>query len=202
MNGIAAGIRSAEVPIDYLNLSLSDVRRELDVLARDAQSAFGGLDERRLNWRPSDTQWSVAQCLEHVLNANREMIQAMDAALDPSRRRSVWQRLPVMPGLFGRALIRSQMPETTRKFKAPATATPASSSLDAGIFERFVEQQRAAVARVRRHDPGVASSTVMVSPFVSFIAYTVLDGWRLIVTHERRHFEQARRVTQSPGFPT
>jgi hypothetical protein len=41
----------------------------------------------------------------------------------------------------------------------------------------------------------------MVSPFVAFITYSVLDGCRLIVTHERRHFEQARRVTQEPGFP-
>jgi hypothetical protein len=29
----------------------------------------------------------------------------------------------------------------------------------------------------------------------------VLDGCRLIVTHERRHFEQARRVTREPRFP-
>ena len=43
---------------------------------------------------------------------------------------------------------------------------------------------------------------IMVSPFVSFITYSVLDGCRLIVTHERRHFEQARRVTQAPGFPS
>ena len=41
----------------------------------------------------------------------------------------------------------------------------------------------------------------MVSPFVAFITYTVLDGWRVIVAHGRRHLEQARRVTQSPGFP-
>jgi hypothetical protein len=43
---------------------------------------------------------------------------------------------------------------------------------------------------------------IMVSPFVSFITYSVLDGCRLIVTHERRHLEQARRVTQAPEFPS
>jgi hypothetical protein len=41
----------------------------------------------------------------------------------------------------------------------------------------------------------------MVSPFVAFITYSVLDGCRLLVAHERRHFEQARRVTREPGFP-
>jgi hypothetical protein len=29
----------------------------------------------------------------------------------------------------------------------------------------------------------------------------VLDGCRLMVAHDRRHMEQARRVMQMPGFP-
>jgi len=41
----------------------------------------------------------------------------------------------------------------------------------------------------------------MVSPFVRFITYSVLDGCRLMAAHDRRHFEQARRVTQTAGFP-
>ncbi len=47
-----------------------------------------------------------------------------------------------------------------------------------------------------------ARRIIMVSPFVSFITYSVLDGCRLIVAHERRHFEQARRVTREPEFPS
>ena len=37
----------------------------------------------------------------------------------------------------------------------------------------------------------------MTSPFVHFITCRVLDGWRLMVAHNRRHFEQARRVMLS-----
>ena len=183
------------MPTDYLRLSLPAVSAELEAIAREAHAEFATLDGPRLNWRPSATQWSVAQCLDHLLHANREMLGAMDAALDPARPRSIWQRLPVLPGLFGRALIRSQRPETTKKFTAPQAAQPASSEIPADIVERFVEAQRAMAARVRGIDPETAARTVMVSPFVAFITYTVLDGWRVIVTHERRHLEQARRVT-------
>jgi hypothetical protein len=42
----------------------------------------------------------------------------------------------------------------------------------------------------------------MTSPFIKVITYSVLDGWRLVFAHDRRHLEQARRVTLSPGFPT
>jgi hypothetical protein len=46
-----------------------------------------------------------------------------------------------------------------------------------------------------------SAGVVMVSPFVRVISYTVLDGWRLVVAHDWRHVEQARRVMQAPGFP-
>ena len=42
----------------------------------------------------------------------------------------------------------------------------------------------------------------MTSPFVGFITYSVLDGARLMLAHDHRHIEQARRVTQAPGFPS
>ena len=81
-------------------------------------------------------------------------------------------------------------------------AQPASSAIDPRIIERFVAYQHEAAARVRSLDGRDVARIIMVSPFVSFITYSVLDGCRLIVTHERRHFEQARRVTQKPGYPS
>jgi DinB superfamily len=187
--------------VRYTTLSMADVSAQLAAIAREAHSLFGGFDERQLNWRPDAARWSVGQCFDHLLNANREMFQAIDAATDGSRRPTVWQRLPVLPRVFGPMLIKSQMPEATRKFKAPRKAEPASSAIDPRVVERFVAAQDDAAARVRALDARGVERLIMVSPFASFITYSVLDGCRLIVTHERRHLEQARRVTQAPGFP-
>ena len=186
--------------MNYTTLSLADVEAEFAEMARDAQSVFGALNERQLNWRRDATIWSVAQCFDHLLKINREMFQAIDAAIAGSPPPTLWQRLPVLPRLFGLMLIKSQMPEAKRKFTAPGKAVPASSAIDTRIIERFIAHQHEAAARIRSLD-GRAARTVMVSPFASFITYSVLDGCRLIVTHERRHFEQARRVTQESGFP-
>ncbi|MCA1649401.1 MAG: DinB family protein [Acidobacteria bacterium] len=187
---------------DYTTLSLAEVRTELHAIARDTQCHFGHLDERQLNWRRDSASWSIAQCFDHLLNANREMFRAIDAATDSTRPRTLWQRVPVLPGVFGRMLIRSQMPETTRKFTAPRTATPASSPIDLRIIERFIAHQHEASARVSALEGRDVARVIMVSPFAAFITYSVLDGCRLLVTHERRHFAQARRVTQDTGFPS
>jgi hypothetical protein len=186
--------------MDYTKLSLAEVEGEFPAIARDTQSVFGALDEQQLNWRPDATRWSVAQCFDHLLNANREMFQAIDAAMDGSHPPTVWQRLPILPRVFGSLLINSVTPEAKRKLQAPRKAVPSSSAIDGRIIDRFIAYQPEAAARVRSLDGREPARVIMVSPFASFITYSVLDGCRIIAAHQRRHFEQARRVTQEPGF--
>ena len=187
--------------MDYAALSLAEVRAGLDEVARHTQSTFGGLNAGQLNWRPDATRWSVAQCFEHLLLANRLMFEAADGALNGTAPRTIWQRLPGLPGIFGRMLVRSQAPTNTRRFTASPQARPAASDVAGDIIRRFVEQDRDAMARVHVLDERIAARTIMTSPFIKVITYSVLDGWRLVFAHDRRHIEQARRVTQSPGFP-
>jgi hypothetical protein len=188
--------------MDYTTLSLTEVRTGLEAVAQDTQATFGGFDARQLNWRPDAAQWSVAQCFEHLLTANRLMFQAAEAGLNNARPRTVWQRLPFLPGVLGQMLIRSQSPGAARKFTAPSKAQPATSDIAADIIQRFVEQDREGVARMQTLDERDAARTIMTSPFIKVVTYSVLDGWRLILAHDRRHFEQARRVTLSSGFPS
>lgn len=187
--------------VDYPTLSLTEVRTGLDGLTQETRATFGGFAVAQLNWRPDATRWSVAQCFEHLLTADRLMFQAAEAGLNKARPRTIWERLPFLPGVLGRMLIRSQTPGGARKFKAPPKAQPASSDIAADIIQRFVAQHSEVLAWLQALDERDAARAVMTSPFLKFITYSVLDGWRLMLAHDRRHFEQARRVTLSQGFP-
>ena len=57
--------------MDYSALTLAEVRAGLEEIARDAHTTFGGFEARQLNWRPEPARWSVAQCFDHLLTANR-----------------------------------------------------------------------------------------------------------------------------------
>jgi len=187
--------------MDYTTISLADARAELEAIAADAGAAFGRLDARQINWKADASRWSVAQCLEHLLTANRQMVEMADQALDGTRRRTLWQRLPMLPRLFGRMLVRTQSPDATRRFKAPGKAQPAASALDTAIVGRFVDQQRDLIVKLDASATRDLAGVVMASPFLGVVTYSVLDGWRLIVAHERRHVQQAKRVMATPGFP-
>ena len=186
--------------MNYTGLSFSEVTSALDDVAQDAHATFGRLNTRQLNWRPDTARWSVAQCFQHLVTANGLMLNAArDALENPSR--SVWQRMPLLPSAFGWVMIRSQAPGSTRKFTAPTTAQPTTSDLAGDIIPRFVDQHRGAVEWLQSLDERRARHTIMVSPFVRAVTYSVLDGFRLLFAHDRRHFEQARRVMQSNEFP-
>src|SRR5215210_3371339 len=130
--------------MDYARLPLAEVRTQLEALAREAQDTFGSLDDRQLNWQPNETRWSIGQCFEHLLRANQLMFRAVDDALNEASPRTIWQRVPIWPGLCGRLLIRSQAPTASGKYSAPAAARPATSAVAADVIARFVEQHRGA----------------------------------------------------------
>lgn len=184
---------------DFTRLTPSQLASEFRAIARDAEDVFGGYDARQLNWKPSADGWSVAQCFDHLVKSEAEMSGAIARALDPAAPRTLWQRLPLWPRLFGRMLVTSMSPAATRKFAAPATARPASSHVPADIGARFVACQPTLAAAVEALTPN-QTARVMVSPFMTYVTYSVLDGYRIIAAHQRRHFEQARRVTQTAGF--
>ena len=180
----------------YTTLSLNAVSDALRDIALETRETFGTLDEEQLNWRPDATRWSIAQCFEHLVTGNRLVLEAGQAALAHPRT-SVWQRVPLLPAVWGWMLIRSQGPNSGGKFTAPARATPASR-ISGDIIHRFIEQHRDAEAWTRGLDEDTARRTIMNSPFVKVVAYSVLDALRLLVAHDRRHFEQARRVLLLP----
>jgi hypothetical protein len=196
-------LRHAAAPLtmDYTRLTLAEVRAALHDIARDSQDTFGRLSGEQLNWQPDQARWSVAQCFDHLLTTNALMLQAAGTSLDPSRPRTVWQRLPVLPGMFGRLMIRSLTPSATRKLKAPAAARPVFSEIPEGVVARFADQQREIGTWLETIDAPRAERTIVTSPFIRLITYSVLDACRLIVAHDHRHMQQARRVTAMPGFP-
>jgi hypothetical protein len=186
-------------PMDYTRLSLGDVVTALDDVAREARETFGGLDAKQLNWRPDARAWGVAQCFEHLLTANRLMVTAAQHAL--AHPPTFWQRVPLVPGFLGRQLVRSQAPQTTRKFTTSAAATPSQGAIGPDVITRFAAAHQARATWIQSLDPDTAARAIMTSPFVKIITYSVLDGCRLMAAHDRRHFEQARRVMQAAGFP-
>jgi DinB superfamily len=187
--------------MDYAGLELAEVLDEADAIAADANTLFGHLNAQQINWKPSPDQWSVAQCLEHLIKINREYYPQFDQIIKGEKETTLWQSMPVLPSLFGRMMVKALSPNFNQKLKALQIAHPTTSAIDPQIVNRFVEHQRELMAKFRAMERLDLAKIVITSPFAKALTYSVLDTGRLLVAHERRHFAQAQRVMEPSGFP-
>lgn len=183
-------------------MTLPQILEEADAIIRDAQSTFGRLSATQLNWKPSADQWSVAQCLQHLIATNHELTSIFDAAIKGTRRTTFLERLPILPSLWGKVMVKVIGPGGKQKYKALPRVTPAESAIDPQIVAQFTAHQQEVIGKMTLLQKLHPEKIVMTSPFASFITYTLLDACRIIVLHERRHFAQAERVMATAGFPS
>ena len=184
-----------------MNNDVGSLVKQIDTIAVDTERVFGSLSPTQLNWNPSAERWSVGQCFDHLINSNRGYLPIIDSVIAGKKESSVWQKLPVLPGLWGKLLIKSLDPSSTRKIKAPKKFEPAQSDVNDSVIHDFVAQQTTITEKMRATATMDLERIVITSPAVSVVAYSLMDAYRIIAVHERRHFQQAERVTQETGFP-
>ena len=174
---------------------------ELGAVTAEARKVFGRLSAEQLNWKPSAERWSVGQCFDHLIQTNRTFFADMERIAKGTFKSSTWARVSPLSGLFARLILRSLDPVKGRKSKAPRVFLPASSDVDADVIEKFAEHQRELTERMRATAARDLRRTMVTSPVAAVATYSLFDAYRIVVAHERKHFEQARRVMEEPGFP-
>lgn len=186
--------------MDFRTADLPSVIAAANNVANDAKSSFGHLTPSQLNWKPSAERWSVAQCFDHLVTSHKGYLRIIDSVL-AGHKPTFWERMPVLPGLMGKLLIKSLDPSSTRKIKAPKRFQPAQSDIDSSVINDFVAQQQQIVEKMKSTEHLDLEKIVITSPVTSAVTYSLMDAYRIIVVHEHRHFQQAKRVTEEPGFP-
>ena len=186
--------------MEYKTADLPSLIAAAKEVAAEAQSTFGGLSPAQLNWKPAAERWSVGQCFDHLLTSSKGYFPIIEDVLK-GRKQSVWESMPMLPGLAGKLLIKSLDPASTRKIKAPKRFEPAQSDISASVINDFIEQQARLAEKMKATEHLNLEKIVITSPALAAITYSLMDAYRIIVVHEHRHFQQAKRVTEETAFP-
>jgi hypothetical protein len=189
------------VSVGQTNGEIDGFVAELEAVARDASEVFGGLSPAQLNWKPSAEQWSVGQCFDHLIVTNSTFFPDMRRVAAGTFKSSLWQRVSPLSGFFGRYIIGALDPAEGRSIKAPRAFLPARSDVDADVMGRFVRNVSEVAALMRATEGADLRRTVITSPAMALVTYSLHDVYRIIVAHGRKHSAQARRVTEASGFP-
>jgi hypothetical protein len=186
---------------DVKSGELEGLVEELGAVTAEARKVFGRLSAEQLNWKPSAERWSVGQCFDHLIQTNRCFFPEMERVATGTFKSSLWARVSPFSGLIGRLILGSLDPVKGRKTKAARVFLPASSDVAPDVIEEFAGHQTELAERMRATGGRDLRRTMVTSPVTAVATYSLLDAYRIVVAHERKHFEQARRVTEEASFP-
>jgi hypothetical protein len=174
---------------------------EATAIGTEIERRFGGMSVTQLNWKPNDNEWSIGYCLEHIIIVNAGYFDPIGKILDGTKATTFWERLPLLPGLFGTLLIRTLEPGAKGFVPAPKVFLPSSSDIPADVLARFLVQQRDLLALMERCRSLDVAQIVIASPAADFVTYSLLDAFRIIVVHLQHHLHQTSKILAVPEFP-
>lgn len=185
-----------------MNDRIQSLVGDLESISEDTQAIFGELSVVQLNWTPTAESWSVAQCYDHLIRINRLYFPLFEKMEAGPVSNTFWEKYSPFSGFFGRYLIKVLSPDYSKKVKTSKQAYPSASEIDGGIIEHFRDHQRQFIEHIGKLSPELnLEKTVLTSPLIGFVTYSLNDCLTMLVVHERRHFEQAKRVMDTQSFP-
>ena len=176
-------------------------RREFEGIAAEAGALVAPLSDTQFNWQPRPDSWSVAQCIDHLNITARLYLPNLDEGIAAAIRRGLYSAGPFSYNWLGRLFVHVVKPQTRMKAKAPKAFQPPVGRSRNEVMAAFGAYQVQYVDRLRQANGLDLARARVASPIVPWIKLPLGSGFAMMAAHERRHLAQAKRVTQTAGFP-
>ena len=169
--------------------------------AKEKVSAnFSNLSLEQVNWQPVKTRWSIAQCLDHLIASHKVYFPILKEITDGDYKMNFWGKFSPFTGLWGRLMKNQLQEDVKRKLKAPKKIQPASNA-DLGIIAQYQQSLDTFLDYISKCRNIDIDKTIIISPVLSIVTYSLRDAFQFLITHEHRHINQAIRVKQNEIFP-
>jgi hypothetical protein len=172
----------------YALAKLKDTKKHL-------KNATKGLNAAQLNFKATDSSWSIAECAEHIALTETALYGMFEGALktnpDASKRSDV---------KFTDDQIWNMITDRTNKVK---TAEPFKPSGKFGSFEgtvkEFNDKRDVHIQNVKKTQDDLRNRYAQLpQPFGTIDAYQVII---FLAAHSERHIKQIEEVKANPNFP-
>lgn len=170
--------------------------QQIDDVTNSVQEEFQILSHDQLNWKPNADTWSIGQVIDHLIVINKTYFPILDQ-LKKGSYKLIWLgKVDFIVRFFGNFILGSVNPDRKKKMKTLPIWEPTQSDVDPDIISKFVEQQALLKESIQNSSALLENGAVISSPANRVIVYKLDRAFEIIVTHERRHLEQARELNR------
>lgn len=166
-----------------------------------AKTYFSYLTVEQVNWKPTIEKWSIAECLQHLLIADQYYFKDLSEIGNGIYQMTAWEKYSPLTGLWGKLLKEQMKEKVKRKMVTHKLLTPATSSYSLSLLAQYNDNLSTFLELVGYCKNADLDRTVINSPTIKWITYSLRDALEFLFEHEHRHLNQAINVMNTNGFP-
>lgn len=182
------------------NKHLEELLYRAEMVRQDVRDEFANLTAFQLNWKPTPESWSIGQCLDHMMVADRSYFPQVETILQGKYRRPFWSLVPGKPKVWARLLV-TMLKDPNRKLQTVDVFFPTEAKVSEAIVDHFEEHEALVIQYLKRMDAVNTGKYYVKSPVSNYITYSLRDLAEIMLLHQERHFKQAKRILGHEKFP-
>ena len=171
--------------------------KEVDEITADFLQSFGRLTAHQLNWKPNTETWSIGQNIDHLMVINETYAPILQQLQTGDYRLPWHARFDFLVNFLGKTVLKAVEPARKKKMKTFPLWEPRQSSIPADILDQFQKHQEKLKLRIQSCAGLMTRGAVISSPANRIIVYKLDTAFEIMLTHERRHLNQARVILKS-----
>lgn len=160
---------------------------------KDLVKEIKGLSDGQLNWKPDDSVWSIANCIEHITLSEKNLFDwAMSTLQEPanSAKRAELK--------YDDEAIKRMITDRSRKAQAAEGFRPTGQLGNADATLAIFKERREAAIKYLKSTADDLRNHFASTPIGLLDTYQVL---LFLGAHSRRHTLQIKELKAMPGFP-
>ena len=176
---------------------MSKWSQPIDEITENFQQTFGPLTTEQMNWKPEPKTWSIAQNIEHLFVINSTYFPVIQSVKDGTYEPPFFAKFGFIANFFSNMLHRAVKPNRKWKSKTMPMWKPTRGDVEAGILDRFKDHQGELKSIIADTEQLAQEGAIISSPANKNLVLKLEKAYDIIVTHEKRHFEQSKEVLES-----
>lgn len=168
---------------------------QLNFVEREFRSQALTLGSDQWHRRPGPDSWSLAEIVTHLIEVTSSYRPFIEALRKGSHRTPVLGFVPGYPVFMGKMLKESIHPNSRRRSKTFPIWEPRDSKYgpDQPMLDAFISSQNELKDWIQ-HTPSSQWKCILRSPASAIVVYPLSAAFEIMVLHQLRHLEQAKRI--------
>ncbi len=171
--------------------------QEIDKITSEAEMHFSKLGSEQLNWKPDTQTWSIAQNLEHLIVVNETYYPVLRALKNGTYKKPFLANFGFIVSFFEKRILNAVKPDRKSKMKTFPIWEPSQNSVRNDIVHQFKKHQTELQTQINEANELLNNQIVISSPASRIVVYRLEIAFDIIVTHEKRHLEQAKEIPRA-----